>query len=112
MIAEKGLPSLRWRSPWPHHVLRHGRLPDIDAKHEELAVDPRCTPKRIRNTYVSNELTNLQWLLRSATSCSRFPAPIRPEAMKPPTEACFYDNSLQRLRDSRRRNRNTISRAR
>src|SRR6266540_1182313 len=50
VVAKKGLPSLRWRSPWPHHVLPYGRLSDIDAQHEEFTVDPRCTPKRIRNT--------------------------------------------------------------
>src|SRR5438132_6166544 len=65
VIAKKGLPSLRWRSPWPHHVLRYGRLPDIDTEHENFTVDPRCTPKWVRNAHVSNELTNLKWCLWS-----------------------------------------------
>jgi len=77
---------LRWRPPSPHHVLRYGRLPDINAEHEEFAVDPRRTPKSVCNTHVTNELTNLQRRPRSATARSRFPAPIDPEAGAVPAD--------------------------
>ena len=42
------------------HVLGNGGLPDINAELEQFATNPRCTPKRVLNTHVSNELTNLQ----------------------------------------------------
>src|SRR5262249_2037148 len=38
MIAQKGLPTLRWWLPSPRHVLRHGGLPDIDTELEQFAV--------------------------------------------------------------------------
>jgi hypothetical protein len=101
VISKKGLPSLRRRSPWPHHVLRYGRLPDIDAEHEEFAVDPRCTPKRVRNTHVSNELANLQCCLRSTTARSRFPAPTGSEADVVPADHRFRFEDFQSVQHAR-----------
>jgi hypothetical protein len=40
MVAKKRLPSLARRSSAPSHVLGNRRLPDIDAKLEQFAVDP------------------------------------------------------------------------
>ena len=34
-------------------------LPDIDAELEQLAVDARCAPQRVRKTHVANELSDL-----------------------------------------------------
>jgi len=72
-----------------------------DAKHEEFAVDPWCTPKRVRNTHVSNELTNLQWCLRSATARSRFPAPIGSEAGTVPANHRFWFEDFQSVQYAR-----------
>jgi len=44
MVAKKRPPTLRRRSPAPRHILRHARLPDVDAELEEFAVNPRCAP--------------------------------------------------------------------
>ncbi len=76
VISKKRLPSLGWRTPSSRHVLGDGGLSDIDAELEQFAMNPRCTPKRVLNTHVSNELTNLQRSLWSATARSRFPPPI------------------------------------
>jgi len=44
VVAQKCPPALRrWPSP-PRHILRHTRLPDIDAELEQLAMDPRGSP--------------------------------------------------------------------
>src|SRR5262249_40892508 len=72
--------SLGWRMPSPRHALCNGGLPDIDAELEQFAMNPRCTPKRVRDTHGSNELTNLQRRLWSATPRPRSPAPIGSEA--------------------------------
>ena len=85
----------------PLHVLRYGRLPDIDAEHEELTVDTRCTPKRVRNTHASNELTNLQWCLRSAAARARFPAPIGSEASAVPADHRFRFEDFQSIQHAR-----------
>src|SRR5258707_7552107 len=60
MIAQKRLPALRRWLPSPGHVFRHGGLPDIDAKLEQFAVDPRRSPKRVRDAHVVNELANVR----------------------------------------------------
>jgi hypothetical protein len=60
MIAQKGLPALRRRLPSPRHVFCHGGLPDIDAKLEKFAVDARCSPKRVRDAHVANQLANVR----------------------------------------------------
>ena len=70
MIAQKGLPALRRWLPSPRHVFCHGGLPDIDAKLEQFAVDPRCSPKRVRDAHVANELANVRRRLWPATARS------------------------------------------
>jgi hypothetical protein len=44
VIAQEGLPALRWRSASSNHVLGHGRLGDLEAQLEQLTVDARRTP--------------------------------------------------------------------
>ena len=78
--------TLGWRTPSSRHVLGNGRLPDIDAELEQFAMNPRCAPKRVLDTHVSNELTNLQRSLWSATVRSRFPPPIGSESGPVPTD--------------------------
>src|SRR5262252_626044 len=86
VIAKKRLPSLGWRTPSPRHVLCNGGLPDIDAKLEQFAVDPRCSPKRVRDAHVANELANVRRCLWSATDRSGFPAPIGSEPSTVPAD--------------------------
>src|SRR5258708_1381178 len=76
MIAQKGLPALRRWLPSPRPVFCHGGLPDIDAKLAQFALDPRCSPKRVRDAHVANELANVRRGLWSATNRSGFPAQI------------------------------------
>jgi hypothetical protein len=59
--------ALRRWLPSPGHVFCHGGLPDIDAKLEQFAVDPRCSPKRVRDAHVPNELPNVRRHLWPAT---------------------------------------------
>src|SRR6516164_6201590 len=86
MIAQKGLPPLRWWLPSPRHVFGHGGLPDIDAKLEQLAVDPRCSPKRVRDAHLANELASVRRCLWPATTRSRFPAPIGSQTSAVPAD--------------------------
>src|SRR5262245_46824310 len=86
VIAKKRLPSLRWRTPSPRHVLCNGGLPDIDAKLEQFAVDPRCSPKRVCDAHVANKLANVRRRLWPATMRSGFPAPIGSEPSAVPAD--------------------------
>ncbi len=65
-------------------------------------MDPRCTPKRVCNAHVSNELTYLQECLRSAiTARSRLPALIGPEAGAMPAEHRFRFEDFQSIQHAR-----------
>ena len=83
------------------HVLGNGGLPDIDAELEQFAMNPRCTPKRVLNTHVSNELTNLQRSLWSATARSRFPPPIGSESGPVPTDHRLRFENFQGIQHAR-----------
>src|SRR5262245_25348711 len=101
MVAEKCLPSLGRRSPLPSHVLGNRRLPDIDAKLKEFAMDPGCAPKRVRDTHLSNELPNLQPCLWPAALRSRLPPPIRAETGAMPTDNGLWSNNCQGAQHTR-----------
>ena len=60
VIAEKGLPTLRWWPTSAYHVLGDSRLRDIEAQLEELAVDARGTPKWILPAHLTNEGAQLK----------------------------------------------------
>src|SRR6266851_6121301 len=70
MVAQKGLPALRGWLPSPGHVFCHGGLPNIDAKLEQFAVDPRRSPKRVRDAHGANKLANVRRCLWPATARS------------------------------------------
>ena len=78
-----------------------GGLPDIDAKLEQFAVDPRCSPKRVRDAHVANELANVRRCLWSATARSGFPAPIGSEASTVPADHCLRLENFQCVQYSR-----------
>src|SRR5215216_2125191 len=56
MIAKECLPALRRWPPSLRHILCHRGLAEIDAKLEQLAVDPWCSPQWVRDTHLANEL--------------------------------------------------------
>src|SRR5262249_13217001 len=58
VVAEECLPGLR-RRPTPHHVFRDRRLGDLKAEHQQLAVDPRCSPPRVFLAHPSDEIAQL-----------------------------------------------------
>jgi hypothetical protein len=93
--------SLRRRLPSPRHVFRHGSPPDIDAKLEQFAVDPRCSPKRVRDAHVANELANIRRYLWPATVRSRFPPPIGSEPSTVPADHRLRLENFQGVQYSR-----------
>src|SRR5712691_124718 len=95
MIAKEGLPALRRRPPSPRHVLCDRGLSDIDAELEQLAVYPRCAPKRVCHTHLADEAANVRRCLRPATARSGFPAPIGSEAGAVPAHQRLRPYNLQ-----------------
>jgi hypothetical protein len=56
MVTKERPPSLRGRTPPPHHIFGHAGLADIDAQLEKLAMDPRCSPQRIGAAHLADKL--------------------------------------------------------
>src|SRR3984893_1182532 len=86
MIAEERPPSLRGRSPPPHHIFGHAGLADIDAKLEKLAMDPRCSPQRIGAAHLADKLAYSYRDGRSSAAVLRFPSPIRSKSPTVPMD--------------------------
>src|SRR5438477_5520839 len=69
------LPALRRRSPTPHHVFGDRRLGDLEAKHQEFAMDPGRAPLLVFFAHPLNEITQATIDLRAPCPLSGFPAP-------------------------------------
>ena len=82
VIADKGTPALTGRTTLPGHVLRYGRLRDRKPKLEQLAMNPRCTPKRVLQAHSSDQFPQFRADRRPPARGARLPAPI---AAKPGT---------------------------
>ena len=89
--------------PWdggpstPDHILGHAGLTDIDAELEKLAVDARRAPEWICDAHLADE-----WHLRPATTASRLPAPVQPEARAMPANNGVRLHDRQRIADVRK----------
>ena len=95
MIMQERPPTRRWRAPTLCHVSSDRGLPDIDAELEELTVDARGAPERIRDAHVANEQSDLMRRARPATARSRFPTPIGSETGAVPADHCARPNHCQ-----------------
>ena len=62
---------------------------------EQFAVDPRCSPKRVRDTHLANELANVGRGRWPAAARSRFPVPIGSEAGAVPAHQRLRPYNLQ-----------------
>ena len=58
MIAQKAPPGRRRCPPPSHHVLGDGRLADLNAELQQLAVDPRRTPEWVGAAHLPDQITN------------------------------------------------------
>src|ERR1700686_5619991 len=86
MVTKERPPSLRGRSPPPHHIFGHAGLADIDAKLEKLTMDPRCSPQRIGAAHLAHKLAYFYRHGRSSPAVLRFPSPIRSKSPTVPTD--------------------------
>src|SRR5438093_13437195 len=99
MIAQKGLPALRRGLSSPGHVFGHRGLPDIDAKLEQFAVDPRCSPQRIGNAHAPDQLAQVRVDLWPATERAGFPAPVTTEPSPMPTHHGLRSENRRLVQD-------------
>src|SRR5690348_5422121 len=101
MIPKKCQPSLDWlRISWRlPHPSGDGSFRDIEAEHEKLSVNPRCTPRRIFGNHAEDQLSEL---LREDFPASRLlhfgdQFPIKTEASPVPPHDCLRRHNNQRV---------------
>src|SRR5262249_22131968 len=66
--------------PSLHHVFRHRRLGVLKAKHQQLAMDPRCSPPWVFLAHPSDEIAQLSidlWPPWPVASFTQIPWPRR-----------------------------------
>ncbi|MGD1029481.1 SBBP repeat-containing protein [Candidatus Binatus soli] len=59
VIPQQAAPGRGRRTSPSHHVLRDGRLADLDAELEQLNVDPGRALERVGAAHLPNQVTNL-----------------------------------------------------
>jgi hypothetical protein len=51
VVADEGLPGLRWRSRSSHHVLGDSGFADVVSQLQQLTMDTRCAPEWVVDGY-------------------------------------------------------------
>src|SRR3989454_621231 len=97
VVLQKRAPRLRRRPPRPEHVLRYRRLRYRQAQLQQLAMDPRRTPKRIGAADPPNQASDLRLDRGPTVSTSTLPRPVAPEPMPVPADHVFWPHHLQRI---------------
>src|SRR5262249_15091792 len=100
VVPEECLPALR-RRPTPHHVFRHRRLGDLKAKHQQLAMDPGCSPLWVFLAHLSNEIAQLSIDLWPPCPLPRFPTPDGRETRTMPAKDGRRLNDLRCTKQAR-----------
>src|SRR5437867_10030906 len=81
VVLQECSPRLQRRPPRPEHVRRHRRLRDNQAELQQLAVDPRRTPQRIRAAHLPYQIPQVPPNRGPTPSASTLPCPVAPEAL-------------------------------
>src|SRR6266851_1624171 len=100
VVLEERSPRLRgW--PWATgHKPGNGALRNVESELEKLPVDTRCTPERIRERHVADEIRKLRAYGRSTlslTPTSGRPGPEGAEALPVPANHRLRANNVERL---------------
>ena len=61
MVVQEGRPALARSSRALDHVLGDSRLGDLDAKLEQLAVDPARAPQTVGAAHLPDQVADLSW---------------------------------------------------
>ena len=102
MIAQESAPSLAWRPPSLDHVLGDARLRDLKPELEQLAVDARRPPKRVLNTHLPDQRTEVGLDLRSSSQWARLLAPVAAKAGPMPTHERLGTDNREDLQERRK----------
>jgi hypothetical protein len=92
VVAEESRPSFR-RFGAPRrfaHPVQYGSLGDLETKHLELAMNARCTPRRVLDNHAKDQVAQLPGRRPPATPnpLSGYPFPVEPESCTMPADDC------------------------
>ena len=86
VIAKKGPPALRRRPATARHVFRDRRLSHLEAQHQQLAVNPGCTPQWVFPAHPPDQVMQASVNARPPYPPPRLPAPISFETCAMPAQ--------------------------
>ena len=99
MITQESAPSLAGRSSPLDHVLGNTRLSDLKPKLEQLAMNTRCSPKRVFYARPPDQLAKIRLDLLPPSSRTRLPTPIEAKADPMPTHQRLGTDDRESLQD-------------
>jgi hypothetical protein len=85
MIAQKRSPALRWRLGPTNQVFGHCCLGNLKTELQQLTMDPRGTPTRIRSLHLADESPK-RIICSRPTDAPTFPRPVPPKTFPMPTD--------------------------
>jgi hypothetical protein len=94
VIGQERAPCLRWRWLRVGHVLCDSRLGNGEAQLQQLTVNSRCTPERVRNWHRPNQRADLSSDGRTPQPVAALPRPKEAESVPMPGDDGFglHDN--------------------
>ena len=99
VVAQKGSPSLAWRSAPLDHVLRDARMGDLEPELEQLAVDPRRSPKRVLDAHPTDQRPQVRVDPRPPSLGARLPSPVAAKAGPMPPHERLGPDDVEDLQD-------------
>src|SRR5215813_10149270 len=86
LIAQEGRPTLTRSSGAFDHVLGDGRLGDLDAELEQLAMNPGRTPQPVGAAHLPDQIADLSGDRWTAASAPGLPSPEGPKSLPMPAD--------------------------
>jgi len=89
------------KSAPPDHIPAHGGFGDVDAEHQQLAVDPRGAPQRVLAVHTSDQRAELGSNPWPTAEVAGLPASVGAEPATVPADHRFRLDDEDRVEESR-----------
>src|SRR5260370_42400838 len=99
VVAKKAAPPLTWSPASLDHVLGDGRLGDLKAELEQLAVDARRSPKQVLCAHLPDQHLEVRHDRRPPSPRARLPTPVAAKAGPMPMHERLGTNDREHPQD-------------